>query len=344
MNYQQFVDEFNELYPDRKLIFLVKAGSHFFNLHSENSDKDYRGIYMPSAKEFYEGESKRRFWERKTSKDNSTKNNKDDIDFNLFSYTFFLDLLARGDFNMMELLHAPKDKIIINSPEMKYLTSIRKNLLVNDISAFLGFIKKEYKRYGINIHHYEVQQKFYEFLLQYGQHVRLKDIWSDIKEYSKNDNQIVFTTSSTGNNTIVPTLKLTQRLYQNTVKVSYVTDALKQRFETYGHRQKSCALNGKEFKGLYHTQRLIYEANDLFNHSEMKIPFDDHRWLNLYKIKNNDIKQEELFNNIDDQINILYTRESKVVSNKERVRYTIDKLLFQLEGRKKIEYLLRGQM
>jgi hypothetical protein len=87
-----------------------------------------------------------------------------------------MDLLARGDFNMMEMLHSPEDKILIDSPYFEYLRSIKQSLLVNDISAFLGFIKKEYRRYGINIHHYEQQENFLNFMLQFKPHTRLKDI------------------------------------------------------------------------------------------------------------------------------------------------------------------------
>jgi predicted nucleotidyltransferase len=339
--YQQFVDEFNELFPDRKLLFLVKAGSHFFDLNSPNSDTDYRGIYMPSKQEFYEGEGRRRFWERKTTPGNRTgvRNSKDDVDFYLFSYTFFLELLGRGDFNCLELLHAPQDKIIIDSPEMQYLTSIRKNLIVNDISAFLGFIKKEYKRYGVNIHHYEAQQNFYDFLIKFNPHTRLKDIWGEIKEYAKNDNQIVFTESFTGKKEMVPTLKLAQRLYQNTVRVDYVTKALKQRFDTYGHRQKSMAVSGKEFKGLYHALRLIYEANDIFDYGEMQLPFSPERHQMLRNIKDGNIEQEELFNLIDSEIDRLYNREKETTSNKERVQYTINKIINQKIGEQKIKYL-----
>ncbi len=53
---QEMVDKFNKNHPDRELIFLIKAGSHFFDLNTPQSDKDYRGVYMPSLKEFYEGE------------------------------------------------------------------------------------------------------------------------------------------------------------------------------------------------------------------------------------------------------------------------------------------------
>ena len=341
---QKFIDEFYQLHPNRKLIFLIKAGSHFFNLNSPTSDTDYRGIYMPSLEEFYNGESRRRFFERKTLEGNKTgvRNTRDDTDLYLFSYTFFLDLLKRGDFNCMEMLHAPEDKIIINSPEMEYLSDIRQAILVNDISAFLGFIKKEYRRYGININHYKIQENFANFLRKYPPYTRLKDIWTDIKEYSKNDPQIIFTTSLTGNNNRVPTVKIAQRFYQNTVKTSYVVDAIDNRLKRYGHRQKNMAKHGVEFKGLYHALRLIYEANDLFDHGEFKIPFEKGRLNTLKSIKEGIMKQDDVFELIDSEIDKLYNREKEIKTNRPNIERRVDRLLFNLIGQKKIEYLMRG--
>lgn len=342
---QKFIDEFYQLHPDRKILFLVKAGSHFFNLNSPNSDSDFRGIYMPSHKEFYKGESKRKFFERKTLEGNKTgvKNTKNDVDFYLFSYTFFLDLLRRGDFNCMELLYTPQDKILINSVEIQNLMSIRKDLLVNDISAFLGFIKKEYRRYGVNINHYKIQEDLANFLRKYPPETRLVDIWADIKEYAKDDSQIIFTTSLTGNSNEVPTLKIAQRLYQNTVKVNYVVDGIDRRLKKYGHRQKNMAASGVEFKGLYHALRLIYEANDLFDNGEFKIPFDLDRHAILRSIKDGTADQDYIFSLIDNEIDKLYDRERQVKTNRPEIENRIDKLLFILEGKKKIEYLMRSK-
>ena len=67
---QKMIDKFYLHHPDRKIIFLVKAGSHFFNLAGPKSDKDYRGIYLPSLEEFYKGEGKLKMIDYKTNDGN----------------------------------------------------------------------------------------------------------------------------------------------------------------------------------------------------------------------------------------------------------------------------------
>lgn len=344
MSHEHFLNEFKKNHPGREVIFLMVAGSHFFDLNGPKSDHDYRGVYMPSLKEFYEGEGKRRMSEYKTKEGNKTnvKNDADDIDFTMFSITKFLDLLATGDFNVAEMLHAPDDKIIIDSPFMKELREVRQSIIINDISAFLGFIKNEYKRYSVNIEHYSIQENFANFLAKYHPHTLMKDIWKELEEYAKEDKFISFTESQTGAKIYVPSIKVAQRLYQNTVRTGYIVDSIRARLATYGHRQRNHAANGSEFKGLYHAQRLIYEANDLFDHGEMIIPFSPERHTYLKSIKEGTISQDELFENIDNEIEVLYHRERQIVTNRHHVRDRIDKIIFNLEAKKKIEYLLKN--
>jgi len=170
-------------------------------------------------------------------------------------------------------------------------------------------------------------------------HTKLSKIWSEIKEYADGNSFINFTESRTGNNKYVPSLKIAQRLYQNTVRVDYVVGQLRQKLETYGHRQKSMAKDNVEFKGLYHALRLIYEANDLYNYGELKLPFSKEKHDMLLKIKTSNIDQDFLFNLIDNEIGKLYNRERLVISNRSNVEDRIERIKFNLIGRKKIEYI-----
>ena len=344
MSHENFLAEFKKNHPDREIIFLMVAGSHFFDLNGPNSDHDYRGIYLPSLKEFYEGEGKRKMSEYKTKEGNvlNNKNSAEDTDFTMFSITKFMELLASGDFNMMEILHAPEDKILIDSDYMKELRAMRRSLLVNDISAFLGFIKKEYRRYGVNIHHYEQQEKLMHFMMKYEDHTRLYDIWKDIEEYAKDKDFITFTETKSGHDKMLPTLKIAQRAFQSTVTAGHVVDAIRNKLERYGHRQRNMAAAGVEFKGLYHAQRLIYEANDLYDFGEMRIPLSPERLEYLRAIKNGTADQETIFSNIDNDIDALFAREKSVVSNKKQVEELVGKLLFTLHGRKRIEYVMNN--
>lgn len=360
MNYhpqvQVWLDEFKELFPTRKVLFLYKAGSHFFDLNTPNSDLDYRGVYLPGPEEFNKKsngkkENRRKQFERKTNEEKHTKNSNEDVDFLLFSYTKVLELLRSGDFNVMEMLYCPEDKILIDSPMMKELREFRRNLIVVDPSSFLGFIGKEYRRYGININHYSAQEKFLSFLKtlaskqEKGMATKMRDVWKEIKEYAKDEPMISFTTSLTGASVSVPTLKLAQTLHQWTVKIGYVADALERKLTTYGHRQKNMADSGKEYKGLYHALRLIYEATDLMDNGELEIPFTEERLKTLMAIKTGRMEQDKVHELIDNGIDNLKMREDiedeRINISKKAIEYRIGKMIHNYTTRMEIDHMIR---
>lgn len=342
---KSWLDEFKELYPNREILFVYQAGSHFFDLHTENSDLDFRGVYLPSPDEF-PGENRRKQHERKTNAVEHTQNSKDDVDFLLFSFTKVLELLKSGDFNVMEMLYCPEEKIIIDTPLMKELREFRSNLMVKDISSFLGFIKKEYRRYGVNINHYGAQLNLLKYLRELkqinGGHTRLKDVWSEIRNFTKDDTMVSFTESLTGNSVYVPSLKIAQRIYQWTVSLDYVIEALDERIERYGHRQKRMAENNKEYKGLYHALRLIYEAQDLYEHGELKLPFSTDRLNTLMSIKRGLLDKEEVHALIDTPLDELFIKEKTLQFDNSGVYHRLDRLLFTYRGRMNLQRVLNS--
>jgi len=332
---EEMLAKFKENNPTKQLILLFEAGSHFFDLNGPNSDRDYRGLYIDTYQDSFESAKKVYQVDYKT-KIGAGKNSSEDIDFTIFSLSSFFKLLKSGDFNMMEILFVPENKILFKTPIYDELVSVRENLLVNDISAFLGFIKKEYKRYGVNIYHYKLQEDFLSFIKQWPPHDRLSDHWQDITNYGNNVEGVRFTEARVSNASLekmIPSIVIAERLHHNTASIKYVTEAIEVILSRYGHRQKSMAASQVEFKGLFHALRLIYEANDLFDFGKLIFPFSKERYETLKKIKNGEADKEWLFQLIDTEIEKLYQRENKVVSNRKEVEARLDKLEMNLRGR-----------
>lgn len=332
----KFLEDFKNNNPDKQLILLFKAGSHFFDLNGPNSDIDYRGIYICPNQDCFDASNKTHMIEYNTNQVKNTKNTAGDIDFTLFSFSSFLKLLRKGDFNMMEILYCPEDKILFKTPLYDELVKMRSNLIVNDVSAFIGFIKKEYKRYGCNIYHYKTQYNFIQFLKQFHIHDPLKKHWSAIKKYAETEEGIRFSQTmidNSGERTLVETIVIAERMHQGTAKCGYVVEAMESIISNYGHRQKNMAQSGVEYKGLYHALRLIYEANDIFDTGELSFPFSKERYDTLYRVKNSLVTTDYIFNLIDGELHKLQTRYKNTVTNRARVEYTIDKIEYTLKGR-----------
>ena len=339
MQYQALIERFNQEHPDKTLLFLMIAGSHFFDLNSPSSDLDFRGIYISKSGQ----ESKKGEVTYKSNTSKNTKNNASDVDFNLYSLEKFLTLLKSGDFNMIEMLYAPEDKILQDSQIYQELVLMRESLLSNNVSCFLGFIKKEYKRYGVDKNHLKIQQNFIDFLksIKKHHHDTLADHWTQILDYSKNPESFVAISKTTNVNKELPSIVIAKRMFQNTVKITYVVEALEQMVSQYGHRRVSMAEAGVEFKGLYHAMRLILEAEELLTSGTLTFPFGEDKKSLLKSIKNSQIDPKELFELIDKKIHDIEQLEIQTKSNQSSIDHLVDKLIFTYYNQQKFKNILK---
>lgn len=346
-NLDNILHRFEKENPNKQLILLFKAGSHFFDLNGPNSDTDYRGIYIDDIQDSYESNRDKIYLlDYKTKEVERSKNSKDDCDVTLFSLSSFIKLLKKADFNSMEILYTPEDKILFKTPLFDELVRNRNRYIVNDTSAFIGFIRREAKRFGVNIYNYDIQMRFLNFLRQFDRKDRMFEHWDEIKVYSSNNNnEIKFLNSviddkksSKNINSIV----VASRMHISTATVGYVIDAIEKICETYGHRSKDMATGEENYKGLYHAMRLIYEANDIFDYGEFKLPFSEERHRTLWNIKNNNVDKDWLFSTIDDEIEKIRIRDMNSVSNRKEVEHILDKLESTLKGRMTLQKVLKN--
>lgn len=345
--YKEFLNNFKINNPDKQIILLYEAGSHFFDLNGPNSDRDYRGVYIGYKQDSFQskiGKIDQTDYKTNTS---GGKNSKEDIDFTMFSLSTMLELIKCGDFNLIEALYAPENKIIYRTPIYDELRNFRKNLVHNDISAFLGFIRREANRVGVNSHHYEVQVNFLKLLEGRHPHIRLNTFWDEIKAFCEDEKNIGAKISRTAIcnsdlNKEIPTIVIAARMHQWTASVSYVKDSINHIISKYGHRQKSTAEVGGDYKTLYHSLRLIYEANDILDYGELRFPFSQEVHQKLMEIKNGITEPDELYIIINDEIEKLIKKSNSIISNKKEYEHKLDTMIFTLKGRLEIENIRRN--
>ncbi len=343
-NLDNILNRFEKENPNKQLILLFKAGSHFFDLNGPDSDTDYRGLYIDPYQDSYESNTNKIYLLDYKTKEGNVKNSKEDCDVTLFSLSSLISLLKQGDFNCQELLFCPEDKILYKTPIFDELVKNRRDYLVNDTSSFIGFIRKEAKRYSVNVFHYDIQMRFVEFLRKFPLYDTLADHWDEIKAYaSSNPGEIKFSDSKISNaktSKNIDALVIAARMHISTGTVKYTVEAIEGVCQKYGHRQRNMAQSGKEYKGLYHSLRLIYEANDILDYGEFRFPFGEKRMHTLRSIKNGTVDQDWLFDTIDQEIEKLRIRDMNLVSNRKVVEARLDRVEDALRGRMSISQKL----
>lgn len=329
--------------PTKEIIFLFKAGSHFFDMNGPNSDVDYRGVYIDISHDCFSQTKKNKVYEFKTN-DRGGKNSSLDTDFNLFSLSTFLKLLKEGDFNMMEMLYTPDDKIIISSPLFREIMDYRDNLIVRDASAFLGFAQREFKDCGMSdLHRFEMDE-FCRFLARLPENSVLGDLPLEINSLIESCGSIRASKTFVENSGVMKEIKavvVSGRLFQLTRKVGDVHRQVKEILDR-DTRIKTTEISAS-FKTIYHAMRCSLEGIDLLTTGKLAIPFDADRKKLLLSVKHGEIDRETAVALTHKLIDDLVRLSEVSASNKNEVSARIDRIIFALKGRMEVTGLLHSQ-
>lgn len=123
--------------PDESVLVLKSiAGSHLYNLNTESSDMDIRGIFLPSVEDLCN-----------VSGEQNTEIADDDQDIKFYSIKKFLTLAAQCNPNIIELLYLPESAILFKSDVYDELVAIRDAFMSKRaFHTFTGYAYAQIKR------------------------------------------------------------------------------------------------------------------------------------------------------------------------------------------------------
>ena len=129
-----------QIMAEKNLILKVLVGSYLYGTNTENSDKDYLGIFIPDE-DYVLGLKRCEQVEIRTNPSSSGKrNSKDDTDTVLYSLPKFIHLAAQNNPNITELFFAPEKCILYsNSLGDKLLKSFPLFISKKVKHTFLGY-------------------------------------------------------------------------------------------------------------------------------------------------------------------------------------------------------------
>lgn len=106
-------------------IYSIIAGSHLYGLNTPQSDTDIRGIFNLPLREYL--------------KTGSTRQINDDTNDEVhYEVSKFLHLATLANPNILELLFAPKDKVLSHSPAMDPILDVKEAFLTKQCRLTLG--------------------------------------------------------------------------------------------------------------------------------------------------------------------------------------------------------------
>lgn len=295
-----------------KKIVSVVYGSHLYGTNTKDSDTDLKGVYMPSFKDFYLNTIKNE--ENNSTKDikDCRKNTKNDIDYSIYSFQYFIKLAIENQVVAIDMIHAPDSMILQSSNLWKKIVKNREKFYSKNIVPFIGYVQNQASKYGIRGSRLNDAKIFLDFLNKLDPDSKLKEYWDWIPTsehilcfYNENDP--------------IRQIEVCNKKFQETCKISYIKEIIEKFINVYGERAKLAAENkGIDWKAVSHAMRVLLEIIELFKYKTITFPLKEAELLKSIKLG--------FLNYVDDVLPLLekLTDEAKELSEKSDFPKNVD--------------------
>jgi len=280
----------------------IKFGSHLYGTNTPASDADFKGIYLPEARNIVLGTARDNLSTSRPKRE-FEKNTKDDIDTEIFSLKEYLRLLCDGQTVALDMLFAPDDFQVFKGPDyhiFKHIYLHRDKLLSKGILSFIGYARKQASKYGIKGSRVRAVKDTIDFLKMFPEQDLLKDIKLSLDAFvERGDEFIKFVQSLDPNGAIITYFEVCDRKFQLTNSVKYSLAVLTKIYNEYGHRAKLAEENdGIDWKALSHAVRVNFEGKELLQTGFITFPCPERQL--LLDIKNGALPYKEVEKIIED--------------------------------------------
>lgn len=282
-----------------KLIVEMPFGSSLYGTATPESDIDYKGIYLPDAKDLIMGTVKEHFTQNTNNEyvnGFKTKNEAGDVDREWYSLKYFLEMALKGETITLDMIHCPEVMLEYVSPRYesiwKFIRTNRDKFYTTDMKAYLGYVRKQAAKYGVKGSRMAALRQVMEFMQSQDEERVLSMEERDAqlqRMYELGKLVHINSVQALKIQDIIDTLPILEgytsifhddhgntfyevlgRKFQNTMRISEFKQKLQRIWNEYGERARKAEANeGIDWKALHHALRggfqllEIYETGDL---------------------------------------------------------------------------------
>lgn len=274
-----------------RVLFESQFGSHIYGTNLPTSDQDFKGIFVPSARDILLQKAGITSLADSTKEDSHAKNTTDDVDTELYTLQGFIRLCAEGQTAAVDMLFTPKSFWKSTSREWQFIQENRNMLVHSGVSAFVGYCQTQAAKYGIKGSRVAAVKAVIDFLSPYPNYdVKLFEIWPEVLAFVEahqadkfsgltkeglREKFIKITMCQGPNSKLgdVPHLDVCNRKIPIHVTIKYALQTLQKIWDNYGHRAKQAESNeGIDWKALMHAVRVCGEAKELLLTGSVTFP------------------------------------------------------------------------
>lgn len=255
------------------LIIKMRFGSHLYGTVTEDSDLDYKGVFLPTKEQVLLGKIPKSYTEN-TKGRTGEKNTPQDIDVEIYSLHYFIELACQGQTVALDMLHAPREMLISTSPIWDRIVENRSRFYTKNLKAFIGYARHQAAKYGIKGSRLNAAREVISLLESWDDSIQLMEIWNELPS----GEHIHFLDQRTPND--LRQYQVVGKVFQETVRVGYVLPILKKFNTEYGKRAEMAANNqGIDWKAISHAFRAAFQVRQLLTEGTITFPLKEAEFL-----------------------------------------------------------------
>ena len=290
---------------DATLLYLTEFGSVLYGTNTTSSDTDLKGIYLPSIKSALLDQAPETIVHNTSGKD--VRNTADDLDITLYSITYYIDLLFKGEVGAIDILFSlfRDDTQHYCSPAMQIFKDNHTKLVSKQSKAFVGYCMNQAAKYGIKGSRYGELITFMDYLDS------ASDDTAPISILAQSLPSLTYISTVKAGVTDESFIQVLGNLHAFNITIAELKKRVLAKLAAYGGRT-ILASQGVDWKALSHAYRVIYQFNELCKTNFIKFPLDAAPYIIQIK-KCNDVSQ--LSEHLDNIASMLAATEELVESS-----------------------------
>jgi len=287
---KELIEEFEKEY-NSKVLYVTIYGSKLFGTDTKDSDTDYKGVFIPNINDVLLKRDLEHFSYNTNTKN---KNEKDDVDMQLYSIYKWFNLLKKGETGALDMLFSffrEDTQIFCNKEFAKIVKDNYSKFYNRNLHSFIGYCVGQSKIYNIKGERYK---ELLEFIEEFKK-IALTDANAKLESYFQYIEQIFANRSfkyvkfvkasiSRGNQAYKEGryVEILGKRFSGMVTVGYFSNQITQIQEQYGNRVKN-SKNGVDFKALSHAVRVLNEVEELLDSSKITFPLPNREYIKSIK-------------------------------------------------------------
>ena len=256
------------------VICKMKFGSHLYGTQTEKSDTDYKGVFLPPLKELVLQEVSK-VWLDNTKKNSNTKNNPSDIDSEIYSLHYFLQLAYEGQTVALDMIHCPASLIVegADNEHWRFIVDHRSKFYTKNLRSYIGYCRTQAAKYGVKGSRLKAAEDMIYWLALLSDPTRtLASVWQDIPT----GEHIIKTEIPEATQEDKRALEICNRKFMATTPVRVVIDCIHKFYNNYGDRAKQAKENlGIDWKALSHAFRAGLQLKEIYETGDLEYPLKD---------------------------------------------------------------------